>query len=160
MPVAPSFTATQNADGSLTTSSTADPTAINWAAILQAIVSAVPGDSGDHRGVFPDTSEPGPDTVTQPLAGTNSLSLVRTPLMARQIQNANAAAGPAARANSVANYPNASNVKWASVQDQGPTQRAQPRCRAGPFQRLPGLQQDQRRLKVVGCRFSVLGEDN
>ena len=38
----PSFTATQNPDGSLTTSSTANPTTINWAAILQAIVAAMP----------------------------------------------------------------------------------------------------------------------
>ena len=38
----PSFTATQNADGSLTTSSTANPTTINWAALLQAIVAAIP----------------------------------------------------------------------------------------------------------------------
>jgi hypothetical protein len=38
--------------------------------------------------------------------------------MARQIENAKAAAGPAARANSCYSYPNANTVNWAAMQDK------------------------------------------
>ncbi len=38
----PTFSITQNPDGTVSTASTANPTSVNWAALLQAIVAALP----------------------------------------------------------------------------------------------------------------------
>ncbi len=40
--ITPSFSVTQNQDGTISTAATANPSTINWAALLQAIVAALP----------------------------------------------------------------------------------------------------------------------